>query len=696
MVQPPQRSGRTVTVIAIALGLLVCLCACILALGGGAAYLALSPLNVATQFVSTVRPQLTGVFQPPTETPGPPSATSGPDIILTPVPTPVAGSSDTLQTLEDEPIPASDLREEAMRLKGIANIPEVVASAPANYAVGQELQFNASNEDTNATFQVQAKLIYETDNAYFFAQDGTRVDNQAVKSLVDTFQNKIYPTDREFFGSEWTPGVDDDPHLYILYVGGIGQTIAGYFSSADEYSHLAHPFSNEKEMFYVNADNQNPGDPYLLGVLAHEFQHMIHWAHDRNEETWMNEGSSVLAEFLNHYDIGGFDAAYTSNPDLQLTGWSEDPSTDPNVAAHYGAGFLFMTYFLDRFGSDATKALVADPANGMRAVDDVLAAQGIKDKTTGQPVTSVDVFADWTIANYLGDGSVADGRYAYHNYPQAPTVSFPTDTFSNCPTQNSATVHQFGAAYYEIDCTGKINISFTGSQQVQVVPTKPNSGRYAFWGHRNDESDTRMTHEFDLTGLTKATLNYSTWYELEQDYDFVYLEASTDGGANWTILKTPAGTDGNSTGNNFGWGYTGSSGGGNSGVWINESVDLSAYAGQKVQLRFEYITDAAVNWPGFMVDDINVPELQYSTDFEKDDGGWNGEGFVRMDNLLPQEFMVQVITQGAQTTVQRLPLDQNQTGSLDVNLAAGDKAVLVVSGITPFTTEVGSFQFAIK
>jgi hypothetical protein len=308
----------------------------------------------------------------------------------------------------------------------------------------------------------------------------------------------------------------------------------------------------------------------------------------------------------------------------------------------------------------------------------------------------VDVFADWTIANYLGDAKVGDGRYAYHNYPQAPKVDGPTDTYSSCPTQASATVHQFGAVYYEIDCSGKLNITFTGSQQVQVVPTKPFSGRYAFWGHRNDESDTRMTREFDLTGLTSATLNYEAWWELEKDYDFTYLEVSTDGGANWTILKTPSGTDGNSTGNNFGWGYTGNSGGGDTGDWVKESVDLSKYAGQKIQVRFEYVTDAAVNWPGFMVDDISIPELKYSTDFEKDDGGWNGEGFVRMDNLLPQEFMVQVITQGATTTVQRLPLGQNGQGSLDIDLENGATATLVVSGITPFTTEVGSFQFAVK
>src|SRR5258708_15986989 len=341
----------------------------------------------------------------------------------------------------------------------------------------------------------------------------------------------------------------------------------------------------------------------------------------------MNEGSSVLAEFLNGYDIGGFDAAYTSNPDLQLTGWSEDPATVPNVAAHYGDGFLFMDYFLDRFGTDATKALVANPDNGMRAVDPTLAALHITDKATGQKLASVGVFADWTIVNYLGDAKVADGRYAYHNYPQAPTVSGPTDTYSTCPTQASATVHQFGAAYYEIDCTGKINVSFTGSQQVQVAPAKPSSGRYAFSGAPTDQSDTRMTHEFDLTGLTKATLNYHTWFELEKDFDFAYVEASADGGSTWTMLKTPAGTDRNTTGSNYGWGYTGYSGGGDAGQWLNESVDLSAYAGKKIQLRFEYITDQAVTLPGIMVDDISVPELKYPTYFQKDDGGWKSEGF---------------------------------------------------------------------
>src|SRR5207253_5947339 len=99
-------------------------------------------------------------------------------------------------------------------------------------------------------------------------------DEGAVQQMVDNFQNDTYPTDREFFGSEWNPGVDGDPRLFILYCRGLGFSIAGYYSSADEYSVLAHDFSNEKEMFYINADTTGPEDASLPGTLAHEFQHM--------------------------------------------------------------------------------------------------------------------------------------------------------------------------------------------------------------------------------------------------------------------------------------------------------------------------------------------------------------------------------------------------------------------------------------
>jgi hypothetical protein len=661
-----------------------CCCLALLALGVGGFFVYRTVSEISTQ----VGPIVTSAFAPDTPTPAP-------NIVLTPAPSPVPGTSDTLEVLENAVIPPSDLRELAMRIKGIPDVPETVSDTPTDYDLGDELEFNASNTDTDANFTVTARLIYKTENVYFFAEKDVSVDEGDVKRLVDTFQEKTYPTDREFFGSEWNPGVDGDPRLYILYARGLGFSVAGYYSSADEYSRLAHEFSNEKEMFYINADATGPGDSSLPGTLAHEFQHMIHWYHDRNEETWMNEGSSVMAEFLNGYSADGFDSIFISEPDLQLNSWVEEGG-DPDSISHYGAAFLFMTYFLDRFGNEATQALVADPANGLRAVDDVLKARDLTDSATGQPLTAIDVFADWVIANYIGEADVADGRYEYHNYADAPVVFSPTDTFNDCPVDQSATVHQYAADYYEINCSGSVAINFTGSQQVPVIPADPHGGRYAYWSHRNDESDTTLTHEFDLTGLSSATLTYWAWWAIETDYDYTYLEVSADDGQTWKIIQTPSGTDANPTGNNLGWGYTGNSGGGSTSEWVQETVDLSEYAGQPILLRFEYVTDAAVNRAGFVVDDLSIPELDYATDFEQDDAGWEGEGFVRMDNILPQSFVVQVIVYGDETHVERMALTDANIGALTVDLGSGEKAVLVVSGLTPFTTEVASYRFDIK
>jgi immune inhibitor A len=334
-------------------------------------------------------------------------------------------------------------------------------------------------------------------------------------------------------------------------------------------------------------------------------------------------------------------------------------------------------------------------------VDSTLATLGLADPGTGKTLTIEDVFADWAAANFLNDSSLAQGQYGYQGF--AEKVPGPTDTITDCPTGLiSANVHQFGTRYIELTCHGDVTIHFTGSQQVPLVPTQPHSGRYAMWSSREDESDTTLTREFDLSDVKSATLNYWAWWKIETDYDYAYVEISTDGGKTWKITPTSSGTDANPVGSNMGWGYTGCSGGGETGQgcsaqWVNEKVNLSGYAGQKILVRFEYITDSALNYASFMLDDISMPEINYTCSFEKDACGWDSQGFARVDNVLPQTFVVQLIHQsGGQTTVEQLPLDANRQGSLSLSLKSRDTAFLVVSGTTPFTTEVASFELEIK
>jgi hypothetical protein len=58
--------------------------------------------------------------------------------------------------------------------------------------------------------------------------------------------------------------------------------------------------------------------------------------------------------------------------------------------------------------------------------------------------------------------------------------------------------------------------------------------------------------------------------------------------------------------------------------------------------------------------------------------------------------VVQVIHRGGTTSVERMALDASNTGSLTLDLASGETAVLVVSGVTQFTTESAGYQIEVK
>lgn len=664
-----KKSGTSAMVIGIVV-LLLCICVIVIGIGGYALY----------AFSQTIP----SVDTPPTVTNDDVIPTSEVEVTRPPVD---SVSSETLETLENTIVPPNEPKELACRMEGKCDVPDVIATSAEPRVIGDTDQFWVTDVGTNENTEVSATLRYVTPHVYFWVQDGVSYDDGEMKALVDEFETKIYPTDREFFGSEWTPGIDGDEHIYILYSRGLGSSIAGYFSSSDSVHPLIHEFSNGHEMFLFNADNTFLGEEFTYGVLAHEFQHMIHWNQDLNETSWINEGFSEVAAFLNGYDPGGFDWLYISDPDLQLNDWPNDQDA---TSPHYGAGFLYLTYFLDRFGEDATKALVKDAANGFDSVDNVLLEIGATDPATGQPIIADDFFMDWAATNILLDDSFGDGRFIYTNYPAANRASA-TETISSCP-QSALTrdVHQYGVDYIAIECAGDYTLSFTGSTVTGLLPADPYSGDYAFWSNKGDESDMTLTREFDFTSVSgPIELSYRTWYDIETDWDYLYLEVSEDG-ETWQIITTPSGTGTDPSGNSYGWGYSGVTN-----DWIEEKVDLSQYAGKKISIRFEYVTDAAVNGEGLLLDDVKVDAAGYSSDFETDEGGWAAEGFVRVQNVLPQTFGLALVLTG-DSSVTRIPLNADQTAEIPLSLESGETAYLVVSGTTRFTRELGAYQIEIR
>ena len=602
-------------------------------------------------------------------------------------------ASTTLDTLRSTIVPINDWLDPPCRLNGKCDIPKTLPSGP--YQLGDKQTFWATNMSTNQNFQSNTSLQYITDHAYFWVEDGVEVNQGNMAALMNAFENQIYPTDRASFGSEWTPGIDEDPHIYIVYTRGLGMYTPGYFEIGDEFHPDVFQYSNAHERFVFNADQMRLDDTQTYGMLAHEFQHMIHWNLDRNESEWLNEGSAELAIFLNGYRLGGFDHGFIDDPDLQLTDWSDDANA---ARPHYGAAFLFMNYFLNRFGENVTRLLINHAANELESIDQTLRELDARDPLSGLTITADDVFQDWVVANYLNNESVADGRYYYQNDPEMSQADV-TETLACPQKQVDRTVHQYGTDYIALGCNaGQYNIYFEGPTTVSLLPADAHSGKYFMWSNKGNQSDMTLTRDFDFTSITAPIeMSYWAWYDLEQDFDFAYVEAST-GGQTWQILSTSSCTNENPNGGSYGCGYTGLSGGGDTAQWIQEKVDLSQFAGQKVQVRFEYLTDPYVNGEGMLVDDISIPAVAYSTDFETDSDGWEAAGFARVANVLPQTFRLALIIKhsSGETTVTPVELSSENSTDIALDLQSGDQAVLVVSGTTRFTRELAQYSIRVK
>lgn len=676
--------------------LLVLICVCItIAFGVFGLGINLFRAGNAAQTRSiTVQP----VMPAPTTAPAQPAAPAGSDgaaepaaddasPTLAPIPTATAAEELTSE------LPPRDRYDLAQRYLGIGDVPP---PDPVSYQLGDVIPFWVSNDDTNQTVEVDAELVYMADNVYMWVEEGMRYDEDAMAESAERFSQETYPTDRSYFGSEASPGIDGDPRLHILHSVQLGDGIAGYFYSPSEYPASVVPYSNEKEIFFINIGNTQPGDPHYDAVLAHEFQHMIHWNVDQNEESWLNEGLSELAAYLNGYGASSAVPIFLANADLQLTTWPETGSAGP----HYGAGFMFALYFLDRFGQDGLRALVASELNGLSGVDATLEA-------LDAGVTADDVFADWVIANLLNAPGVGDGHYGYADLAGTPRAAVDL-SIDEVPGELSEVVHQYGTDYVEITRSGPLTVTFDGSDSVQLIPTNTantdgddaTDDHQVWWSGRGDDSDMMLTREVDLSGVSAAELTYDAWYDIEELWDYAYLSVSADGGQTWQILPTPYTTEENPHGNSYGPGYTGRSAdqdAANAEGWLHEAISLNAYAGQPILLRFEMITDDAVNQPGLAVDNLCIAAIDWCDDAESADPGWDPQGFVRHDNTLTQRFVVQAIVPDRSGNVQvlRMPLDAANRGSLSFTVDSGSPATLAISGLTRHTTEVASYTLTV-
>ncbi|WP_425748602.1 immune inhibitor A domain-containing protein [Micromonospora sp. DT47] len=172
-----------------------------------------------------------------------------------------------------------------------------------------------------------------------------------------------------------------------------------------------------------------------------------------------------------------------------------------------------------------------------------------------------------------------------------------------------------------------------------ITIAQPHSGGNMWYsGADQDWADVKLTRQVSVPTATDAKFWMWNNYVIEEDWDYGFVEVSTNGGASWSELKVydAAGKlvstdDGDSDPNgrlaDYGgkkYGLTGDSHG-----WRHDYVDLSAYAGTTVQLRLRQATDAGFLERGWFADDFSVTgggATTWSDDVENGANDWTQTG----------------------------------------------------------------------
>lgn len=580
----------------------------------------------------------------------------------------------TPAALEAAELPPRNRVDLAQRIYGI-EIDEAKPTSAPTRQIGEQQTFTASNSAANRTFEITATLRAVGEHIYLWVENGAQVDDTDLQTLAAAFDESIYAQVRDLWGSEASPGIDGDPRIHGLFLHNLGPTTAAYFSSDHTYPAEVVSSSNEHEMFFFNLDVMGSPMPQfeVQSIVAHEFQHMIRHNLQLNEDYWLNEGFSEFTQMFLYNAPAWETLLFMQQPGTQLNSWNEDISAR---GQNYGAALLFTTYFYQRYGAEALRELSADPSTrGLIAVDHVLRARG-------EP--GVDAFfADWVIANALNDPRLGDGRYGYGFLPWMTLTAAAVATIDRLPFAWSGEVNHYATDYFDFNVpdAGEITIAIDAeSDTAHLIPVSAENGACFWYSNRGDVSNTTLTRAFDLSGVSSATLQYRVWYHIEELWDYGYIMVSDDDGVSWTPLSTPRTTNDNPFGTAYGAGYTGLSGG-----WVDESISLDTYAGKPILVRFEMITDDAINQPGMAIDDVRIPEIGYSDDFEAGDGGWEARGWLRTDNALPQPVWVQVAqVSGAEVTVSRWLWPQE--GAVYTVPITGERVIVAVSPLAPVTT----------
>ena len=433
--------------------------------------------------------------------------------------------------------------------------------------------------------------------------------------------------------------------------------IAGFFSSQfnellnrnvmtiDAWDWLHRTGANPPHEPSADPCTSAPARPSLYeGVFAHEYQHLLEYYEDPGESIWVNEGLADWAQTLTGYvdpSIPITDLGYDSHvqcflgylgvetefnpiprqggPEQSLNLWGDQTDFESEIFCDYGAAYTMMELLADRFGPEFMGDLHRDDLHGFESLESLLAAAGGPDVST-----LIDTWAAMTaLDGVLDDGADLRGGDAgdFQVSTLDASVNWGNDqTYSSpgAPPNGSDFVRARNGSGTTLGAKRIRGVSFSGAAELPSLPIEwtvdadpaDQPGDPALFAGTGDNLDRSIVREVAVpTGTPQLTFD-ADW-SLEDGFDYAYVQVSTDGGESYETIPCSDQVDG----------PLGSAFNGESGGFLPESCDLSAFAGQTVVISFRLVTDSSVNFDGFWVDDVAIGDTVLSDGSTLD--GWS-------------------------------------------------------------------------
>lgn len=531
-----------------------------------------------------------------------------------------------------------DWDEVALRYGILETLPAPLEAQ--DWQMGDQRKFWVINSDTATTIPLNGEVVWLGENfVVWFDTAMNRSLNEAAVKAFSSFDTVVMAQMREVFGSECSPGIDGDTRVHALVTDRLGSQLLGYFSSRDSVHPAIQEHSNGMELFLLSGVLLIQDEARILNTLTHEFQHMIHFAQDANEESTIDEGFSGFAEELTGIRLSNaYEREFLLNTDTSMAYW---PVTG-SALANYGASYLFTKYAVDRLGLTFLKVWGASPENGFDGLDEALIS-------IGAGFDADALYLDW-LGALIAFATENEWEKGYTSEVKRP-ISKPEDmirTVDCISAVFSDSVQQYGTNFYRLDCPA----GQAATVRVRFNPTVPivdaalnDSQRHGtkddalfWWSGTASNSVASLQREFMIPeNAASVALTFQLRYDLERSFDYLYLLASIDDGATWQELPLPDGTAVNDSGFNLGRGVTGTDM-----AWQSVTVDLDAFRGETVLLRFDVITDQAVTGHGVMLRGLSIEAIGFSDEFAIGDNGWQADGFRATVLDVPQPYGVVV------------------------------------------------------